>query len=41
LHNIHQIAPQAKILEVSAKTGVGMEDWCQFIEQSLQKSLTV
>ncbi|NMF58399.1 hydrogenase nickel incorporation protein HypB [Pseudanabaena yagii] len=41
LHNIHQIAPQAKILEVSAKTGVGMQDWCQFIEQSLQKSLAV
>ncbi|MCA6574048.1 MAG: hydrogenase nickel incorporation protein HypB [Pseudanabaena sp. M57BS1SP1A06MG] len=41
LHNIHQIAPQAKILEVSAKTGLGMQDWCQFIEQSLQKSLTV
>ncbi|WP_271254655.1 hydrogenase nickel incorporation protein HypB [Pseudanabaena sp. Chao 1811] len=41
LHNIHQIAPQAKILEVSAKTGLGMQDWCQFIEQSLQKSLAV
>lgn len=33
LHNIHQIAAQAKILEVSAKTGVGMQDWCQFIIQ--------
>ena len=31
LDNIHQIAPQAKILEVSSKTGLGMEDWCQFI----------
>jgi|JFJP01.1.fsa_nt_gi hydrogenase nickel incorporation protein HypB len=35
LHNIHQIAPQAKILEVSSKTGLGMEDWCQFICDSL------
>jgi hydrogenase nickel incorporation protein HypB len=33
LHNIHQIAPQAKILEISSKTGTGMEDWCQFIQQ--------
>jgi len=31
LQNIHQIAPQAKILEVSAKTGVGMGDWCALI----------
>ncbi len=36
-HNIHQIAPQAKILEVSAKTGKGMEDWCQFIQESVFK----
>lgn len=35
LHNIHQIAPQAKILEVSAKTGVGMEDWCEFLQTKL------
>jgi hydrogenase nickel incorporation protein HypB len=35
LHNIHQIAPQANILEVSAKTGVGMEDWCELLQIKL------
>ena len=35
LHNIHQIAPQAKILEISAKTGVGMEDWCELLQTKL------
>jgi hydrogenase nickel incorporation protein HypB len=34
-HNIQQIAPQAKILEVSAKTGLGMEQWCQFLLNKL------
>ncbi|MDX2256394.1 MAG: hydrogenase nickel incorporation protein HypB [Pseudanabaenaceae cyanobacterium bins.39] len=34
-HNIQQIAPQAKILEVSAKTGLGMEQWCQFLQNKL------
>jgi hydrogenase nickel incorporation protein HypB len=35
LHNISQIAPQAMILEVSAKTGVGMEDWCELLQTKL------
>lgn len=28
LQNLHQLAPQAEIFEVSAKTGLGMEKWC-------------
>lgn len=32
LQNIRQIAPQAKILEVSAKTGEGMENWCELLQ---------
>lgn len=32
-HNIQQIAPQAQILEVSAKTGEGMESWYQALQQ--------
>ena len=32
LRNIHQISPQAKVLEVSAKTGLGMDAWYKFIE---------
>jgi len=35
LHNIRQIAPQAKILEISAKTGVGMEDWRELLQTKL------
>jgi hydrogenase nickel incorporation protein HypB len=28
LKNLHQLAPQAQIFEVSAKTGLGMTQWC-------------
>ena len=35
LHNIQQIAPQANILEVSAKTGEGMEIWCELLQTKL------
>lgn len=31
LRNIHQVVPAAKLLEVSAKTGLGMESWIEFI----------
>lgn len=34
-HNIQQIAPQATILEVSAKTGEGMENWCDLLQTKL------
>jgi hydrogenase nickel incorporation protein HypB len=33
LQNIHQIAPQAKIMEVSSRTGLGMETWYEFLRQ--------
>ncbi len=31
LHNIQQIAPQATILEVSARTGSGMDNWYELL----------
>ncbi len=33
--NIHRLTPQALIFEVSARTGLGMETWYQFLEQRL------
>jgi len=35
LNNIKKIVPQAQIFEVSAKTGVGMKEWYQFLEQQI------
>lgn len=35
LNNIKKIVPQARIFEVSAKTGVGMNEWYQFLEQQI------
>ncbi|MGL5135334.1 MAG: hydrogenase nickel incorporation protein HypB, partial [Planktothrix sp.] len=35
LNNIKKIVPQARIFEVSAKTGVGMKEWYQFLEQQI------
>ncbi|HIK30480.1 MAG TPA: hydrogenase nickel incorporation protein HypB [Oscillatoriales cyanobacterium M59_W2019_021] len=34
LQNLHKLAPQAEIFEVSAKTGLGMEEWCDRLLQS-------
>jgi len=31
LNNIHTVNPNAKIFEVSAKTGQGMDSWCDFL----------
>lgn len=36
LKNLQQIAPQAKIFEVSAKTGEGMEQWYHDLEHHLK-----
>jgi hydrogenase nickel incorporation protein HypB len=33
LNNLQKIAPQARVFEVSAKTGVGMEAWYQELEK--------
>jgi hydrogenase nickel incorporation protein HypB len=39
LTNIQKIAPEATIFEVSARTGVGMEAWYGYLEQSLSKTV--
>jgi hydrogenase nickel incorporation protein HypB len=33
LENIRKVAPKAQVIELSAKTGVGMEAWYDFLEQ--------
>ena len=35
LSNIHRLTPRAIVFEVSARTGLGMEAWYQFLEQRL------
>jgi hydrogenase nickel incorporation protein HypB len=35
ISNIHRMVPQAAIFEVSARTGLGMEEWYQFLEQRI------
>ena len=34
LENIRKVAPKAKVLELSAKTGAGVEAWYAFLEQN-------
>ena len=36
LENIRKIAPQAQILEVSARTGEGMDEWYAYLQQQVQ-----
>jgi hydrogenase nickel incorporation protein HypB len=39
LENLRRIAPQAKIFEISARTGAGMAAWYQFLEEhAVQRS---
>jgi hydrogenase nickel incorporation protein HypB len=33
LANIRRVSPRATLFEVSAKTGLGMEAWCEFLHQ--------
>jgi hydrogenase nickel incorporation protein HypB len=35
LENIHAIAPQARLFELSARTGVGLSEWYAYLEQLL------
>ncbi len=35
--NIGKVAPKARILEVSARTGAGMNTWIEFLEQLLRR----
>ncbi|MCX8122492.1 MAG: hydrogenase nickel incorporation protein HypB [Oscillatoriaceae bacterium SKW80] len=40
LTNIRKIAPQAKIFEVSARTGAGMDKWYSYLENEREKILS-
>lgn len=33
--NLHRVAPQAEILEISARTGIGLADWYRFLEHRI------
>src|SRR5262249_61279811 len=35
LENLRQIAPQAKVFELSARTGEGMPAWCAFLQDKM------
>lgn len=35
IHNLRRMAPQAKILEVSARTGAGMQAWYDFLMETV------
>lgn len=37
LANIRRVAPKAQVFETSAKTGQGMDAWCQFVAQQHQQ----
>ena len=38
IDNIHRMAPQSKVFEVSARTGEGLNDWLEYL-QAQQKSI--
>ncbi len=40
LANLRHLAPKARVFETSAKTGQGMEAWCNFLVQQHQKLKT-
>ena len=35
LDNIRKISPEAKVLELSARTGAGMDGWYEFLESQM------
>jgi hydrogenase nickel incorporation protein HypB len=37
ISNLRRISHHARIFEVSAKTGLGMETWCDFLSQEVEK----
>lgn len=39
IDNIRRVAPQAQIFQVSARTGAGLDDWYQYLEQSMPDAL--
>jgi hydrogenase nickel incorporation protein HypB len=36
--NIRRASPRAKIFELSAKTGVGLDEWCEYLGQRKRSS---
>ena len=36
LGNLRRLAPKAPVFEISAKTGLGMDAWCDFLVQQHQ-----
>jgi hydrogenase nickel incorporation protein HypB len=41
LQNIRDIAPQARILQTSARSHEGLEEWCEFLTSELNRKRTV
>ena len=39
LDNLQQLAPQAQVFEVSAKTGLGMAQWCDWLSECCQSKI--
>jgi hydrogenase nickel incorporation protein HypB len=39
--NLTKVAPQAKILEVSARTGQGMDLWYSFLKEKIGNQVTL
>ncbi len=38
LANLHRISHHARIFEVSSRSGQGMEEWCEFLEQAARQA---
>jgi hydrogenase nickel incorporation protein HypB len=36
LQNIHAVAPQAMVLEASARTGEGLDAWCDYLQKQVR-----
>jgi hydrogenase nickel incorporation protein HypB len=41
LENIHNIAPQAKVIQVSARTGQGLGEWYNFLESGVKHQASI
>ncbi len=41
LKNMHQIAPQAKVLEVSARSGLGLQQWYNYLEEKINQRVAI
>jgi hydrogenase nickel incorporation protein HypB len=37
LENIHGVAPQAMVLETSARTGEGLDVWCDYLQRQVRR----